>query len=463
MREIYSIILAAGEGTRMRSSLVKVLHPLWGRPMLHYVLDLCQGLPFKGIIVIVGHQAEKVKEALSGWNVEFVHQEEQLGTAHAVLQVEDRLRGFTGDLLVLSGDAPLLKKETIEELIAFHFREGAAATILTARVENPTGYGRVLRGKTGEVVKVVEEVECNELQRKKNEINAGIYCFSSDPLFRALQEVKASARKGEYYLPEVLPIIKGWGLKVSAHLSPDPEEVLGINTRAELAHAMEVLRLRTLERLMEQGVTLLDPSKTYISDTAIIGRDTVVYPGVFIEERTRIGEACTIYPNCRIQASRIGDRVTILDGSVIVDSEIANDCTIGPYAHFRPGTRLKRKAKVGNFVEVKKSVIGEGSKVPHLTYIGDTTMGDRVNIGAGTITCNYDGFQKHQTIIEDEVFVGSNVNLVAPVKVGKGAIIGAGSTITQEVPSDSLALERSEQVNKEGWAARWRKKRKGKK
>jgi len=463
MRETYAIVLAAGEGTRMRSKLVKVLHPLWGRPMIHYVLDLCQGLPLKGIIVIVGHQAEKVKEALSGCNVEFIHQEEQLGTAHAVLQVENRLKAFTGDLLVLSGDVPLLTEATLRRLMEFHAEEGVAATLLTARLKNPTGYGRILRGPDGHILRVVEEIECNEQERRVEEINAGIYFFSAGPLFQALKEVKPSPKKGEYYLPEVFPIMQGRGLKVAGILASDPQEVLGINTRAELARAMEALRWRTLERLMQEGVTFLDPQKTYIADSAVIGRDTVIYPGVFIEDNTHIGEGCTIYPNCRIRASRIGDGATVLDGSVILESEVADGCAVGPYAHLRPGSRLKRKAKVGNFVEVKKSVIGEGSKVPHLTYIGDTTMGDRVNIGAGTITCNYDGFQKHPTIIEDEVFVGSNVNLVAPVKVGKGAIIGAGSTITQEVPPDSLAMERAEQVNKEGWASRWREKRKGKK
>jgi bifunctional UDP-N-acetylglucosamine pyrophosphorylase/glucosamine-1-phosphate N-acetyltransferase len=361
--------------------------------------------------------------------------------------------------LVLTGDTPLLREETLRQLVEVHRAADAVATVLTARVENPTGYGRVIRERDGRLLRIVEEVEAREKEKRVNEVNSGIYAFSGPPLFEALRRVKVSKVKGELFLPEVIKIFVEQGQKVYTLLASDATEVLGINTRAELAAALKVLRQRVHDRLLEEGVTLLDPETTYIDETVVIGRDTVIYPGVFLEGATVVGEGCLIYPNCRIKSSRFGDHVTVLDGSVIVESDIAEGCTIGPYAHLRPQSRLKRKAKVGNFCEVKKSVIGEGSKVPHLAYIGDTTMGDRVNIGAGTITCNYDGFAKHQTVIEDEVFVGSNTNLVAPVKVGKGAVVAAGSTITDEVPSDAVAFGRAQQVNKEGRAAETRKKR----
>lgn len=459
MRDVCAVILAAGEGTRMRSRMAKVLHPLLGRPMVSYPVDLCLHLGLKRVLVVVAYQAEEVKGALAGRPVEFIHQGEPKGTAHAVLQTEEALRGFEGILLVLTGDAPLLREETTRRLVEVHRAADAVATVLTARVENPTGYGRVIRERDGRLLRIVEEVEAKEKEKRVNEVNSGIYAFASPPLFEALRRVRASKIKGEFFLPEVIKIFVEQGQKVHTLLASDATEVLGINTRADLAVALRVLRRRVHDRLMEDGVTLLDPERTHIDDTVVIGRDTVVYPGAFLEGTTMIGEGCLIYPNCRIKSSRLGDHVTVLDGSVIVESEIAEGCTIGPYAHLRPQSRLRRKAKVGNFCEVKKSVIGEESKVPHLTYIGDTTMGDRVNIGAGTITCNYDGFAKHQTVIEDEVFVGSNTNLVAPVKVGKGAIVAAGSTITDEVPPDAVAFGRAPQVNKEGRAAETRKKR----
>ena len=460
MRDVCAVILAAGEGTRMRSRMAKVLHPILGRPMVTYPVDLCLRLGVKRVLVVVAYQAEEVKAALAGRSVEFIHQGEPKGTAHAVLQTEETLRGFEGNLLVLTGDTPLLRAETPRQLIEVHRAADAVATVLTARVDNPTGYGRVIRERDGRLLRIVEEVEAKEKEKRINEVNSGIYAFFSPPLFQALKGVKASKVKGEFFLPEVIKIFVEQGQKVYTLLASDATEVLGINTRADLAAALKVLRQRVHDRLMEEGVTLLDPQTTYIDDTVVIGQDTVIYPGVFVEGATVIGEGCLIHGNCRIKSSRLGDNVTVLDGSVIVESDIAEGCTIGPYAHLRPQSRLKRKAKVGNFCEVKRSVIGEGSKVPHLAYIGDTTMGDKVNIGAGTITCNYDGFAKHQTVIEDEVFVGSNTNLVAPIKVGKGSIVAAGSTITDEVPPDAVAFGRAQQVNKEGRAAETRKKRK---
>ncbi|HYB75060.1 MAG TPA: bifunctional UDP-N-acetylglucosamine diphosphorylase/glucosamine-1-phosphate N-acetyltransferase GlmU [Candidatus Sulfotelmatobacter sp.] len=460
MREICGLILAAGEGTRMRSSLAKVLHPLGGTPMILWVAELCRRLPLKRTLIVVGYQADRVRAALDGEPVEFVHQAEQRGTAHAVLQAQSALSGFEGDLLVLSGDVPLLSAQTANDLLEAHRRAGAQATFMSTRVPDPTGYGRVIRGPQGAFLRIVEEVEATPEERRIAEINAGIYCFACPLLFQALGAVGASAVKGEHYLPEVVSIFRDRGLKVQAVPAPDPHEVLGVNTRIELAQAYGVLRRRVLRELMADGVTVLDPEATHVAPTARIGRDTVLYPGVFVEGRTVIGEGCTLYPNCRVKDAQVGNRVTILDGCVVLESEVGDECTLGPYAHLRPATRLRRKVKIGNFVETKKSVIGEGSKVPHLTYVGDASVGEGVNIGAGTITCNYDGVSKHQTAIEDGAFVGTNTSLVAPVRVGKGAIVAAGSTITQDVPPDAIAFGRAQQVNKPARAAEWRRRAK---
>ncbi len=462
-RDLCAIVMAAGQGTRMRSDLVKVLHPLNGLPMVCHVLELCRRLEVKRTLVVIGFQAEQVRDALGDRPVEFALQAEQRGTAHAVLQAEPALQGFEGNVLVINGDVPLLGEALLERLVATHIRARADATLITTRLANPTGYGRLLRDRRGAFRAIVEEVEATPTQRRVREINAGVYCFRAPSLFAALHRVRPSAVKKELYLPAVLPIIRAGerkaGGRIATVLAEDPQEVLGINTRAELAEASAVLRRRVVDRLMSEGVTCLDPTSSHIASLATLGRDTTLYPNVQIEGHTSIGEGCTIHAGCRIRDSRLGNRVTVLDGCVILQSEIADECIIGPYAHLRPGSRLKRKAKVGNFVEVKKSVIGEGSKVPHLTYIGDATLGDRVNIGAGTITCNYDGFAKHQTLIEDEAFIGSNTSLVAPLRIGRGAIVAAGSAITQEVPPDAVAFGRATQVNKEGRAAEIRKAR----
>ncbi len=459
MDDMCAIILAAGEGTRMRSRKAKVLHALLGRPLVHYPVELSRRLGAKRVLVVVAHQAEEVKQSLAGHPVEFVDQGEPKGTGHAVLRAEEALRGFEGTVLVLTADAPLLTEQTVRHLVEAHRSENAVATVLTARVAHPAGYGRILRDPQGRLHRIVEEVEATATEKQVSEINTGVYCFAAASLFEALRAVPVSPVKGEIFLPEVVRVLVQQGHPVHAVLTADATEVQGINTRAELAQAATVLRQRVNQRLMGEGVTLIDPQVTYIDDTVRIGPDTVIYPGVILEGTTTIGEGCVIHSHCRIQHSQLGEQVTVLDGSVILASEIADGCVIGPYAHLRPQSRLQRKAKVGNFCEVKKAVIGEGSKVPHLAYIGDTVMGKKVNIGAGTITCNYDGFAKHETVIEDEVFVGSNTNLVAPVRVGKGAIIAAGSTISEEVPPDAVAFGRAPQVNKEGRAATTRKKR----
>ncbi len=451
--EVCAVVMAAGQGTRMRSNLVKVLHPLNGLPMAGHVLELCRRLGAKRTLVIVGHQAERVREALAEYPVEFILQAEQRGTAHAILQTEEALRGYPGDVLVLSGDVPLLQDALVEKLMATHRSAGADATIVTTLLDDPAGYGRILRDRGRGFRAIVEEVEATPAQRRIREINSGLYCFRAPRLFAALRDVKPSALKGEFYLTDVLAILKRRGGRVAILEAEDSREVLGINTRAELAEASGVLRRRMVDRLMAEGVTCLDPATVHVSVRAWVGRDTTLYPHVQIEGATRIGEGCTIHAGSRIRDSRLGDRVTVLDGCVIQESEIAEACTLGPYAHLRPLSCLQRKVKVGNFVEVKKSVIGAGSKVPHLTYVGDTVIGERVNVGAGTIICNYDGYAKHQTVIEDGAFIGSNTSLVAPVRVGRGAVVAAGSTITDDVPPDAVAFGRARQVVKPGRAA----------
>ena len=461
MLDLCAIVMAAGQGTRMHSDLVKVLHPLNGLPMISHVLEMCRRLGVKRTLVVIGYQAERVRDALAplASGVEFVVQAEQRGTAHAVLQAESVLQGFEGDVLVLSGDVPLLTDALVERLVATHLKTRVHATLVTTRLASPHGYGRILRDPRGAFRAIVEEVEATPAERRVAEINAGIYCFRAPRLFAALHRVKPSTVKKELYLPEVLPILRKAGGRIATVLAEDPREALGINTRAELAEAAAVLRRRVVDRLMAAGVTCLDPASVHVSGLATVGRDTTLYPNVQIEGRTSIGDGCTVHAGSRIRDSRLGSRVTVLDGCVISESEVADECTIGPYAHLRPGSNLKRKVKIGNFVEVKQSVIGEGSKVPHLTYVGDATLGERVNVGAGTITCNYDGFTKHRTIIEDEAFIGSNTSLVAPVRIGRGAIVAAGSAITQEVPPDAVAFGRAQQVNKEGRAAEIRKNR----
>ena len=426
--------------------------------MIAYVVEACRPFRAKRTLVIVGYQADKVREALAGEVVEFVHQPEQHGTAHALLQAQEALAGFDGDLLVVSGDTPLLTSATLDGLLRAHRKARAPATVLTAEVAEPGGYGRIVRSATGELLRIVEELEATPQERQLREINAGVYCFAAPALFEALQAIRPSAVKGELYLPDAIALLRDRDGGVQARLAPDPDEVRGVNTRAELAEIHRLLWRRAALRLLTEGVTLLDPERTYIGPFVRIGPDSILYPNVTIEGQTMIGEETTIHSGCRIRNSTVGDGTVILDGCIIQESQIGDGCQIGPYAHLRPHTTIRQRAKVGNFVEVKKSVIGEGSKVPHLSYIGDTSIGERVNVGAGTITCNYDGVTKHQTVIEDDVFVGSNASLVAPVSVGHGAIIAAGSTITEDVPADALALGRARQVNKTGFAAAFRSK-----
>lgn len=458
MEDLAGVVMAAGEGKRMRSGVIKVLHRLSGKPLLAHVLDRCRELNMSRIIVVIGYQADKVKAEFSPEAVEFVLQEKQLGTAHAVMQAEKALEGFEGEVLVLSGDVPRISLEILKALVEKHRKNKAWATMLTTHLEDPSGYGRVIRGRGEEVERVVEDRDAALVEKALSEINTGIYCFASRPLFEALGEVGQDNVQGEFYLPEVLAIMRKKGGKVIALLTGKHQEVLGINTRKELAAAEENLRRITLENLMENGVTLMDPQNTYVQSTVKVGRDTILYPNTHLEGETVIGEGCRILPHSRILNSTLGNNITVLDSCLIQDAVVGDNVNIGPFAHLRPGSNIGKSARIGNFVEVKKSVIGEGSKVPHLSYIGDTVMGKRVNIGAGSITCNYDGIAKHQTTIGDDVFAGSDTKFVAPVTVGEGAIIAAGSTITEDVPPHALAVARAHQVNKDGWA-----KEKGKK
>ena len=443
----------------MRSKVAKVLHPLGGEPMVAYVVETCRQLSLSRILVVVGYQEDKVREALAGFSVECVTQKEQKGTGHALLQAEELLHDFQGLLLVLNGDVPLLLPETLTRLITHHREASAQATFLTARLSNPMGYGRVIRAANGSFLRIVEEPEATQEEKQVTEINAGVYCFTMGPLFAALKRIRPSAVKKELYLPEVLRILPENGFRVEALPVAGPQEVTGINTRADLAEAEAILRRRILTRLMAEGVTVVDPAVTYVGPSVTVAPDVLLYPHVFLEGRTVIGEGTVIYPHCRIRDSHIGAGVTLLDGCIITESEIAEGATVGPYAHLRPASRVGKGAKVGNFVEVKKSTIGQGSKVPHLSYIGDATIGARVNVGAGAITCNYDGEKKAETVIADEAFVGSNTNLVAPVTVGKGAYIASGSTITEDVPPETLAIARARQVNKVGRPPRRKKQR----
>ncbi len=450
MNNIFAVVLAAGQGTRMKSKLYKVLHPVCGKPMVEHVVDNIRTIDVKRIVTIVGHGAEMVKEYL-GDKSEYVLQAEQLGTGHAVQQAEALLGSLEGTTLVVCGDTPLIRPETLQSLYEFHQQHNAKATILTAVADNPFGYGRIIRNALGQVEQIVEQKDASEEQKFVKEINTGTYCFDNKALFEALKQVKNDNAQGEFYLPDVIEILKQQGEIVTAYATDDFDEILGVNDRVALSQAEEIMRSRINEKHMRNGVTIINPLNTHISIEAVIGRDTIIKPGVVIEGNTIIGEDCIIGPNTQITDSRIGDRTTVTN-SVVSTSTVGEDTAIGPFAHLRPESSLGNHVKIGNFVEVKKSTLGNDTKVSHLSYIGDAEVGNDVNIGCGSITVNYDGKNKHKTIIEDNVFVGCNSNLVAPVKIGAGSFIAAGSTITKEVPEDALAIARARQENKLDYA-----------
>jgi len=450
------IILAAGLGTRMRSALPKALHLLAGKALIRHVLDAVKPLGPGKTAVVLGHQADRVREAMDGYAVEIVHQAEQLGTGHAVRQAVDIITAAEGPVVVLCADTPLLTPGMLISLIEAHSRAKAAVTVMTAMAEDPAGYGRVVRGKSG-IMRIVEEKDASAAQKKIREVNAGVYCFEKKFLLSALGGIKNRNAQGEYYLPDTISLARKKKLKVAAVLCADADETMGINSRFDLSQAEMVLQARTNLRWMLEGVTLPDPATVFIGTDVVIGRDSIVYPNVRLEGKTILGEGCTVYPGSRIVDSTLGSGIVIKDCCVIEDSKIEDKASVGPFAHLRPGTVLGAGARIGNFVEVKKSVIGEGSKANHLSYLGDATIGRDVNIGAGVITCNYDGFKKHQTVIEDGVFVGSDAQLVAPVRIGRDALVAAGATITRDVPAEALALSRTPQENREGVAGRRKK------
>ncbi|MGH9331503.1 MAG: bifunctional UDP-N-acetylglucosamine diphosphorylase/glucosamine-1-phosphate N-acetyltransferase GlmU [Vicinamibacterales bacterium] len=454
MPDLHVVVLAAGKGTRMKSARPKVLHEAAGLPLIEYVLRSSDPLGAASIVVIVGHMAEAVRDTLSKRpGSQFALQEPQRGTAHALLQAEPYLAGKTGTVVMLSGDVPLLSTETLRRLIATHVATGAAATLLTAVVDDPFGYGRIVKSG-GLVERVVEERDASAEQRRIREINGGVYAFDLGSLFGALRSIVPENAQGEYYLTDLVAVYGRRGLAVETLVVEDPRELRGINSRAELAEVSAVMRQSRNEQLMASGVTIEDPASTYVGPDVTVGADTVIHPNVHLEGRTTIGTACEIHANVRIVDSTIEDRAIILNFCVITGSRIASGASVGPFAHLRPDSEIGERARVGNFVELKKTALGRGSKANHLAYLGDATIGADVNVGAGTITCNYDGEKKHRTVIEDGAFIGSDTQLIAPVTVGRGAYVGAGSSITEDVPPGALAVARGRQVNKEGWADR---------
>ena len=453
------VILAAGLGKRMKSDRAKVLHTIGGKPMLIHVLKAAGRLNPEQTIIVIGKQADTVREILAGEKVRIVLQEKQLGTAHAVLQAEKYLRGFQGTLLVLNGDIPLITPETLRAVIREHQKSSSDLTVLTTVVDDPSGYGRVLRNHEGRVTEIVEHRDATESQKDVREINSGIYCAETRSFMAATRKVRTDNVQKEYYLPDAVKILLEEGKKVSAYLYMESEEVLGINTRQELSAAAKLMNKKTISRLMDSGVSIIDPETTFIDSGATVGKDTIIYPNVQIEGKSRIGNGCKILPGVHIADSRIGNGSRLLNHSVITKSTVGRNVQIGPFAHLRPDSEIGDNARIGNFVEVKKSKIGKGAKASHLTYLGDSRIGSGSNIGAGTITCNYDGVKKYQTRLGNNVFVGSDVQFIAPVKVGNGAYIGAGSTITSDVPKNALALARARQTVIRNWVTKKKRKK----
>lgn len=450
MNDRYAIVLAAGQGTRMKSKLYKVLHPILGQPMIRYVIQALKPAEVKELVTIVGHGAEEVMTEI-GEESSFVVQEEQLGTAHAVLQAKSMLQEKQGTTIVVCGDTPLITAETFEQLFDYHESVQSKATILTTKVEDPTGYGRVLRSENMDVTRIVEHKDATADEKLVNEINTGTYCFDNEALFAALENVNNDNTQGEYYLPDVIEILKAQGEKVAAFITNDEKETIGINDRVALANAEKVMRNRINEQHLRNGVTISNPDATYIGPHVTIAQDVTVQPGTIILGETTIGANSLIGANSEIENCIIGEN-SVIRQSVVKDSKIGSDTNVGPFAHIRPETSIGDRAKIGNFVETKKSDIGTDTKVSHLSYIGDATLGKDINIGCGTVTVNFDGKDKHQTIIEDNAFIGCNANLIAPVTIGEGSLVAAGSTISNDVPKEALAIARAKQSIKEGYA-----------
>ncbi|MCQ2380777.1 MAG: bifunctional UDP-N-acetylglucosamine diphosphorylase/glucosamine-1-phosphate N-acetyltransferase GlmU [Acidaminococcaceae bacterium] len=451
--ETVAIILAAGKGTRMKSSLPKVLHKIGGKPMVEHVICAAKEAGAEKQIVVIGHGAEAVREQI-GDAVEFAVQEPQLGTGHAVMQTEKTLKNFQGTVLVLCGDTPLLNGEELAKFIKIHKQTKVGASVLTTNLDNPFGYGRIIRDTSGDVVGIVEEKDATAEQKAVKEINTGIYCLECPEMFNVLKGLSNNNAQGEYYLTDVLGKLRDAGKKIGAVTTDDADMVMGINSRCQLAEAEQVLRQRILNKWMDEGVTIMDPASTFIEADVQIGNDTIIRPFTWLEGKTQIGSDCEIGPNARLTNVKVGTG-TQLQFIYAHDCSVGDNVTAGPFVHLRPDTEIGNKVKIGNFIEVKNSKVGVGSKLPHLSYIGDTDMGGGVNVGCGSIMVNYDGKTKHRTIVEDDVFIGCNSNLVAPVKLGKGSFIGAGSTITKDVPEGALAVARGKQTNIADWAKKY--------
>lgn len=449
MEHLMAIILAAGEGKRMKSKKTKILHEICGKPMVEWAYQCVKNSGVDEIVLVVGRNSEEVKEYM-GNKVFYANQEEQLGTGHAVIQAKEFLENREGQVVIMYGDMPLVTSKTISLAVDYHKEKGNAATIITADFDNPSGYGRIIRNSQKEVVEIVEDRDASNEQKKINEINSGIYCFDISALRETLKELDNKNDQGEYYLTDTIKILITKGLKVGAVKIEDRDELAGINDRIQLSDAAKVLRKRILNKIMADGVTIIDPDSTYIDSEVEIGMDTVIYPSTVIKGETKIGEECIIGPGSTIESSRVGNKVEIKN-SVVIESCVDNETKIGPFAYLRPGSNIGKNVKIGDFVEIKNSLIGDGTKISHLTYVGDAEVGKKVNLGCGVVVVNYDGQKKHKTIIGDNSFIGCNVNLVSPVEVKKNAYIAAGSTITDEVPENSLAIARNRQVIKENW------------
>ncbi|MBI5250260.1 MAG: bifunctional UDP-N-acetylglucosamine diphosphorylase/glucosamine-1-phosphate N-acetyltransferase GlmU [Desulfomonile tiedjei] len=445
MDNVAALILAAGKGTRMRSGVCKVLHAVAGRPMISYVIDAVRACSPDRIALVVGHQSEDVIKAVGGPAIEFAVQEPQLGTGHAVMAAGNLLREYPGDVLILCGDIPLIRQRTLSDFIGYHKLEASKLTVMTTRMENPYGYGRIVRDSSGFISAIVEEKDASDDHKRITEVNTGIYLAHGPLLFSLLERVGSDNAQEEYYLTDIVKEATKESEPVRGFKLRDSHEAIGINSRSELARVSGVIWCELREQLMESGVTLLDPGSVYIDSTVSIGQDTVIHPCVTLSGDTVIGRDCIIESGTYIINSKLGDGVRVLQGSRLDSAEVMNGTQVGPMAHLRPEAKIGQNARIGNFVEVKKSTIGDRTKASHLTYIGDASVGTDVNIGCGTITCNYDGKQKHRTVINDRCFVGSDVQFVAPVEIGQGSVIGAGSTITRDVPPRSLAVARTRQ------------------
>jgi len=459
MRKLTLLILAAGKGTRLKSTLPKVLHQLAGKSLIEHVVEAAGPLNPSATCVVVGYEAARVESTLSHRSFQFAVQKPQLGTGHAVQVAGAFWKSNEGDLLVLSGDVPLISTQTLQRLLNQHAQSNASVTLLSTRLDDPAGYGRVARSAEGDVERIVEHKDATDEERRISEINTGIYCFVIADLAQVIDQLSAENSQREYYLTDCVGLLKKQNKRVSAVVCEDPSEVSGINSRAELAELERIVRQKKLTQLMQDGVTIIDPASTYVEPNVQIGADSVLYPNVFLEKGAVIGTGCQIYPNVRISASTIEDDVVVLDSCLISESHVGTRSQVGPFAHLKNHTIIGNQARVGNFVEIKNSRLGNQTKAAHLSYLGDAEIGQHVNVGAGTITCNYDGVSKNKTIIEDDVFVGSDSQLIAPVTVHRGAYIAAGSTIQQDVPEDALAIARSQQVNKEQWARKRRESR----